>query len=86
MRTMKLHTIVAAALLGVGLMWLLIAPPQEAVSLVKVMMAGASVVLIMTAFTHFARKSLAAHFATHVSRSEAFIWNAVDVVPSAPQK
>ena len=83
MRTLKLLTIVAAVLLDAGLMWLVIAPTQDAALPTKVMMAGAIVVFVATALTYLAyvvRDS----FAAHVSRSDAFIWNPTGAAPSTP--
>ena len=87
MRTMKLLTIVAAVLLDAGLMWLVIAPTQDAALSAKVMMAGAIVVFVATALTYFAyvaRESFAAHFVAHLHRSDAFIWNPTEAAPSTP--
>lgn len=86
MRTLKLLTIVAAVLLDAGLMWLVIAPTQDAALPAKVMMAGAIVVFVATALTYLAYvagESFAAHFAAHLHRSDAFIWNPTEAAPSA---
>ena len=83
MRTMKLLTIVAAVLLDAGLMWLVIAPTQDAALPAKVMMAGAIVVFVATALTYLAYVA-GESFADHMSRSDAFIWNATEVASSTP--
>ena len=82
MRTLKLLTIVAAVLLDAGLMWLVIAPTQDAALPAKVMMDGAIVVFAATALTYLAYVA-GESFAAHLHRSDAFIWNPTEAAPSA---
>ena len=81
MRTMKLLTIVAAVLLDAGLMWLVIAPTQDAALSAKVMMTSAILVFVATALTYLAYVA-GESFAAHVSRSDAFIWDPTEAAPS----
>ncbi len=83
MRTLKLLTIVAAVLLDAGLMWLVIAPTQDAALPAKVMMAGAILVFVATALTYLAYVA-GENFAAHLHRSDAFIWNPTEATPSTP--